>query len=46
MSAPSLPIAHAGHWATDLLVMAPLIGFGVWFVVAAIRDRRHGDRLR
>jgi hypothetical protein len=42
MSVPQLPIAHAGHWITDLLIMSPLIAFGVWFVVAAVRDRRRG----
>jgi hypothetical protein len=36
-----LPIAHTGHWITDLVFLAPLIGVGIWMAVAAIQDRRH-----
>ncbi len=34
-------VAHAGHWAVQLLYLAPLVVL-VWMLVAArLRDRRH-----
>lgn len=38
-----LPFAHAGHWITDLMIFAPVIGVGIWLVVESIRDRRRNQ---
>ena len=36
-------VAHAGHWAVQLLYLAPLVVL-VWMLVAArLRDRRQRD---
>ena len=36
-----LPLAHAAHWLADLIILAHILGVGVWLGVAGIRDRRH-----
>lgn len=36
-------VAHAGHWAVQLLYLAPLVVL-VWMLVSArLRDRRQRD---
>ena len=35
-----LPFAHAGHVIVDLLTFVPVLVLLLWFVIAAIRDRR------
>jgi hypothetical protein len=39
-----VPFAHAGHILADLPIMAPVIVLAIWFLVAAIRDRRRRER--
>lgn len=34
--------AHAGHWATSLLYVAPVVLVGLVLVVQARRERRRG----
>jgi hypothetical protein len=35
-----LPVAHAGHWLADLIILAPVLAVGVWIAIASFRDRR------
>lgn len=35
-------LAHAGHWALDLIYLAPLIALGVALAVGKVRERREG----
>jgi cytochrome c-type biogenesis protein CcmH/NrfF len=35
-----LVLAHAGHWATSLLILLPTVAFIVWLVLVTVRDRR------
>lgn len=37
----TMVIAHAGHWLLDSVVLLPVLLFGVWLAVTAIRDRRN-----
>ena len=39
-----LPFAHAGHWIVDLLTFVPVLVLLLWFVIAAIRDRRREEK--
>jgi hypothetical protein len=32
-------VAHAGHWITSVIYVAPLIAFLVWLLFVAVRDR-------
>jgi hypothetical protein len=41
---PVLPIAHAGHVVVDLLTFVPVLVLLLWFVIAAVRDRRREER--
>ena len=36
-----LLIAHASHWLSNLIMLAPILGVGVWLAVVGIRDRWH-----
>jgi len=36
----ALPIAHAGHWITGLLYLAPLVVVVGMLAISSIRDRR------
>ena len=37
-------LAHAGHWSTSVITMAPVVAFALWLIVITIRDRRReGD---
>jgi hypothetical protein len=36
----TLPIAHAGHWITGLLYLAPLVVVVGMLAISSIRDRR------
>jgi hypothetical protein len=36
-------LAHAGHWITGLLYLAPVIVLGGAVAIANWRDRRRGD---
>ena len=31
-----LPFAHAGHWLANLIMLAPVLGVGIWLAVVAI----------
>lgn len=42
MHAP--PIAHAGHWATQLIYLAPIVIAVLFLWVQSLRDRRHDRR--
>ena len=33
-------LAHAGHWLTNVLYMAPVVAFGIWMGITTIRDKR------
>jgi hypothetical protein len=35
-----LPFAHAGHWAVDLLTLAPVLVLALWFLITGVRSRR------
>lgn len=35
-------LAHAGHWAVDLLYLSPLVVLTVALAVGKVRDRRAG----
>ncbi len=35
-----LPLAHAGHWALDVLYVTPILVVALVIVTNAIRDRR------
>ena len=35
-----VPLAHAGHWLADLIVLVPVLAVGIWIAIATIRDRR------
>jgi membrane protein implicated in regulation of membrane protease activity len=37
-----IPLAHAGHWAVQLVYFAPVLGFLIWLGVTQIRERRRG----
>lgn len=37
-----LVLAHAAHWAIQLLYVAPVVGFLVWLGVSQFRLRRSG----
>lgn len=39
MIAP-IPFAHAGHWAVQLLYLAPLLALVIMLVVGKLRERR------
>ena len=39
-----LPIAHAGHWAVDLLYVAPLLVAAGVLGWQSMKDRRSGKR--
>jgi hypothetical protein len=39
-----VPFAHAGHVLVDLLTFVPVLVLLLWFVIAAIRDRRKEER--
>jgi hypothetical protein len=41
---PTLPIAHTGHVIVDLLTFVPVLILLLWFVIAAIRDRRREEK--
>lgn len=36
----ALPIAHAGHWITGLLYLAPLVIVVAMLAITSMRDRR------
>jgi hypothetical protein len=36
-----LPIAHAGHWLANVIMLAPVLGVGVWLAIVSYRDRHH-----
>jgi len=38
------PLAHAGHWATPLLFVAPILIVIALIAVQTVRDRRRGTR--
>jgi hypothetical protein len=35
-----LVFAHAGHWISSFLILAPTVAFIVWLVVVTVRDKR------
>lgn len=35
----TLVLAHAGHWITSVIYVAPLIAFLLWLGFIAVRDR-------
>lgn len=35
-----IPLAHAGHWAVDLLYLVPVVGFLAWLGRVKYRERR------
>jgi hypothetical protein len=37
-------LAHAGHWATPIAVVVPLLAVGAWIAVTTVRDRRRKRR--
>jgi hypothetical protein len=39
-----LPLAHTGHVIVDLLTFVPVLILLLWFVIAAIRDRRREEK--
>jgi hypothetical protein len=39
-----LIIAHAGHWAADLLLLAPVLVVLGWVMIANYRGRRRQQR--
>jgi hypothetical protein len=43
-----LVVAHAGHWAVDMMFTAPVFILFVWLWIQSIRDKRRGphDRSR
>lgn len=40
----ALPLAHAGHWAVDLLYVTPLLIVVAVLAYASIKDRRRARR--
>ncbi len=40
----ALPLAHTGHVIVDLLTFVPVLILLLWFVIAAIRDRRREEK--
>jgi len=38
------PFAHTGHVLVDLLTFIPVLVLLLWFVIAAVRDRRRESR--
>lgn len=38
----TLVLAHAGHWVTSVITMAPLLAVMLWLLLVTIRDRRQG----
>jgi hypothetical protein len=40
------PVAHAGHWAAQLLYLAPVLAMLGALAWAKLRERRNGDRDR
>ena len=38
----TLVLAHAGHWVTSVITMAPLFALMLWLLLVTIRDRRQG----
>lgn len=36
--------AHGGgtHWAESIMYLIPVVGFGIWLGVTAVKDRRQG----
>jgi hypothetical protein len=36
-----VPIAHTGHWLANVIMLAPVLGVGIWLAVVSIRDRWH-----
>ena len=41
-AAAVVPLAHAGHWAVDLLTVLPVLLLIIWFAIITVRDRRRG----
>jgi hypothetical protein len=39
-----MPIAHVGHWITNVAYFVPVVAFLAWLVVTQIRERRRGRR--
>jgi hypothetical protein len=39
-TAAVVPLAHAGHWAVDLLTVLPVLLLIIWFAIITVRDRR------
>jgi hypothetical protein len=39
-----VPFAHAGHVIVDLLTFVPVLVLLLWFVIAAVRDRRKEEK--
>jgi hypothetical protein len=35
-----LPLAHAGHWISDVLYVAPLVGLLIWLGITNLKERR------
>ena len=37
-----LVLAHSGHWAAQIVYLAPVIAAGGWLLLDRIRERRRG----
>ena len=35
----TLPLAHTGHWITEVLTLVPIVGFAVWLGINVVRQR-------
>jgi hypothetical protein len=41
---PTPPIAHPGHWLTNIAYFLPVVAFLAWLGVTQFRERRGRDR--
>ena len=39
-----ITLAHAADWISSLVFAAPVLGFGLWLAITAVRDRRRRRR--
>jgi hypothetical protein len=40
-----MPIAHAGHWLTNIAYFLPVVVFIVWLAITQIKERRRSRGL-
>ena len=36
----AMPIAHAGHWLTNIAYFLPVVAFLVWLAITQVKERR------